>query len=162
MTDYKRKIDIFNIGLLSAVYFFCMFILPGILGYLGIGGNIINGNMILVNNKAFYYSLISIILFVLVFIKFEYRCQEFEVMWDNNNAFLSIITLILAGTAIKIYRLIDGSYLTYMYANIQSPIFIFQYLISLNILFYIALSISFIQYYKLLIKDNSQNIRLFK
>jgi hypothetical protein len=162
MIENKIKLDIFNIGFLSTIYFFCMFILPGILGYLRIGGNIINGNMIWVEPKAFLFSTFCITIFSIIFFKFKYNFKESEVMWENNNACLSIFALILLGISIKIYRLFNGSYLSYMYANIESPIFIYQYLISLNILFYIALSISFIQYYKLLIRNNPTNIRFFK
>lgn len=158
MIKCKEKFDIFNIGLLSINYLGLMFIIPGLLYYFGIAGTFINGNMIWVNQKGVIYSWLFIITFGLSFIIFKFKKNIGEIYWNNRRVILIIFALISTGMLIKIYRLINGSYQTYIYANLNSPIFIYQYLISLNIFFYLALAVSFIHYYQLLnISDKNSN-----
>ena len=161
MIKLLKNFDIFNIGQLALIYSILMFIIPGILGFLGIGGTMVNGNMHWVNFKAVIYSHVYIILFSLSFYLFNFTKSINQIKWKNERVIFIILLLIFTGILVKIYRLVNGSYGTYMYANIDSPIFIYQYLISLNIFFYLALTISFIHYYQLTYY-NDEKINLFK
>ena len=161
MIKSLKNIDIFNVGQLALIYSILMFIIPGILGFLEIGGTMVNGNMYWVNFKAVIYSHVYIIIFSLSFYLFNFTKSTNQIKWKNERVIFIILLLIFTGILVKIYRLVNGSYGTYMYANIDSPIFIYQYLISLNIFFYLALTISFIHYYQL-IYYNDEKINLFK
>jgi hypothetical protein len=161
MIKFLKNIDIFNIGLLTLIYSILLFIIPGILGFLDIGGGLINGNMRWVNNKAVIYSSTYIVIFLLSFYLFNFKKSTNITKWENKRVIFIVLLLIFTGIFVKIYRIVNGSYETYIYANIDSPIFIYQYLISLNIFFYFALTISFIHYYQL-IYTNNDKINLFK
>ena len=64
----KNKFDIFNIGFLTVAYMTGMFIIPGLLGYFGYGGSIVNGNMSRVTMEAFLFSIIAIVSFSITYI----------------------------------------------------------------------------------------------
>lgn len=153
-----KRLDLFDLGYSATAMLCAMYLLPPLWAFLFGGQSMAAGNAKYLTYQSITYSILGVVSFAvgywLLWRLVPRSGQQAPVQqwkkWDSQRVAWVAGGVLLFGISIKLYRVFNGSYLSYMYANRDSPLFMFKYFISLNQFFYVALAIAFAHYYTLL------------
>ncbi len=160
-----RRIDLFNLGVSSMLVLCAMFLVPPILMSLRIGPDAVAGVAKYVSLRSVLYSALGIAAFAAGYWLWARPVSRGVItpnegtLWNERRVFWVCLASFALGFAVKIYHVVDGSYQSYMYASTDSPLSVFKFFISLNLLHYIALALAFTHYYALLARGDDRSRR---
>lgn len=161
-----NEFDLFNLGVSTFIILLLIYFSLPVFVLLGLDGDYVKGHNELISTTSVYYSVIGIGMFIVGYWLIGKRLPItkptiFNTQWKHERVLIAFITIFLAGFLTKIIRLINGSYLSHMYIDVNGPLFMVKFFASLNMFHFIALAIAFTYYYYLL-KNNDPRSQLWK
>lgn len=153
--EWAKAIDPFNLGVSAFLVLVAIFFsLPAVV-LTGIGSAYTHVHYELTTARAIGYATMGIVSFAVAYYAASRRNRDGKVLgqfrydWNNKCAWMAFAALFGGGFLIKILRILSGQ-LSSQYLDLNDPLFLLKFMISLNTLHYMGIAVAFVSYFHLL------------
>ncbi len=155
IAQWVRSVDPFNLGVSVFVVLLAIFYSLPIVALTGIGSSYTLTHYELTTARSIGYATIGIVSFAIAYYAASRHNRSGKVLgqfrydWNNKRAWIAFAALFGGGFLIKILRILSGQ-LSSQYLDLDDPLFLLKFMISLNTLHYMGIAVAFISYFHLL------------
>ncbi len=154
--EWARAVDPFNLGVSVFLVLMTMFFSLPVVALTGIGSKYTITHYEVTTVRAIGFAALGIASFAIAYYLASKRRSGkkalglFRYEWNNRRAWIAFAVLFGGGFLIKIARILTGQHLSNMYIDPSDALFLFKFMISLNVLHYMGIAVAFVSYFHLL------------